>query len=193
MCALVSKNKDSLIISSGLRNYIFSAIILALIAVITALVFVFRDQIAQFAVIGYPALFIVCFVLNCGVFGLSPSGLVAVEMSFIFDPAQTAIIAGLGAGFGESTSFYAGMKTDAFVKPKYLVRFKDFGQIKTGIIAFAASLVSGNLSDALGLACGRLRKCFAGFMIGAIGAKILKMLALVIAAHMTSSYFGILG
>ena len=167
------------------RKRLISGIVtLAIIVAITLVVFLYRDDIAQYAAFGYPSIFIVCFLLNCGVFGLSPSGLVAVEMSFIYNPIFTAIIAGLGAGLGEVTSFYAGMQTDVFAEPKFLKRFSNYGQIKTGILTFIASFVSGNLSDAVGIA---------GYLIGASAAKVLKMLLLVIAAHTTSEYFGFLG
>lgn len=183
--------KDAFGASDDQRGYLSSAVALFVVAAITVVVLLFRNNIAQFADLGYPAIFLVCLLLNCGVFGLSPSGVVAVEMSFVFDPAFTAIIAGLGAGLGEATSFYAGVQTDAFVKPKYLNRFEGFGEIKIGTISFIASFLSGNLSDAVGVACGRLRKCFAGYLVGSTGAKVAKMLLLVAMAHAASGYFGL--
>lgn len=178
---------------SSTWSYIGSISALTIVVVVSVVVFLFRGEIARFAAVGYPAVFLACLLLNCGVFGLSPSGLVAVEMSFVFNPLLTAIISGLGAGLGEATSFYVGAKTDTFIRPRYLNKFKDFGQVRTGAVVFVASLISGNLSDAIGIACGRLRRCFTGFMVGAVGAKVLKMLALVAGAHATSSYFGLLG
>lgn len=189
--SFIEQEEDSLKAAGSRKGYLGSFVALLVVVAITVIVFLFRDDIAQFSGLGYPAIFLVCLLLNCGVFGLSPSGLIAVEMSFVFDPVLTAIVAGLGAGLGEATSFYAGMQTDTFVKSKYLNRFDDFSEIKTGVIAFVTSFISGNLSDAVGIACGRLRKCFVGYLVGATGAKVAKMLLLVAAAHATSGYFGL--
>ncbi len=185
------QEKGSLETSNGRTSHLRSFAALLVIAAITVIVFLLRDDIAQFACLGYPSIFMACLLLNCGVFGLSPSGLVAVVMSFVFNTSLTAVVAGLGAGLGETMSFFAGAQTDAFVKPKYLNRFESFGEIKTGIATFIASFLSGNLSDAVGVACGRLGKCFVGYLIGATGAKVAKMALLVATAHATSGYFGL--
>lgn len=170
-----------------------SALLLLAVAALTITVFFYRDEISQYASLGYPAIFLSCMVLNCGVFGLSPSGLVAVELSFAFDPLVTAILSGLGAGFGEVTSLFAGRQTDAFAEPRFLERFESWGGFKIGLVSYVASFLSGNLSDAAGVACGRLRKGYAGYMIGAIAAKVTKMIVLVYAAHATTGYFGLIG
>lgn len=67
---------------------IVSALLLIVVAALTLVVFFCRDEISQYASLGYPAIFLSCMALNCGVFGLSPSGLVAVELSYVFDPSQ---------------------------------------------------------------------------------------------------------
>ena len=168
-----------------------SVVLLAAIVLITVLVFIFRDRIAQFAALGYPAIFIACFVLNSGVFGLSPSGLVAVEMSYVFDPMIVPFVAGLGAGLGEATSYLAGCQSTAIADTRFLDRFAQWGNVRIGAVAFVASFASGNLSDAVGVACGRLRRGLAGYMIGATAAKIAKMYLLVFVATGALGAFGI--
>lgn len=172
---------------------IASALLLIVVAALTLVVFFCRDEISQYASLGYPAIFLSCMALNCGVFGLSPSGLVAVELSYVFDPLTTAVVSGLGAGLGEITSLFAGRQTDAFAEPKFLKRFESWGGVKIGLVSYGASFLSGNLSDAAGVACGRLRKGYPGFMIGAVAAKVTKMIILVYAAHATTGYFGLIG
>lgn len=165
-----------------------SALLLIAVAALTFVVFFCWDEISQYASLRYPAIFLSCMALNCGVFELSPSGLVAVELSYVFDPLTTAAVSGLGAGLGEITSLFAERQTDAFAEPKFLKRFESW-RVKNGLVSYGASFLSGNLSDAAGLACGRSRKGYPGFMIGAVEAKVTKMIILVYAAHATTGYF----
>lgn len=167
-----------------------SIVVLLLLCALSACVFLFRDRISQYAALGYPAIFLVCLVLNCGVFGLSPSGLVAVEMSYVYDPIIVPLVAGIGAGLGEAVSYFAGTKTTDLAQVKHADKFETWGNVRIGAVSFIASFISGNLSDAIGLTCGRLRKGFFGFITGATLAKIIKMYFLVFATEHLLDHFG---
>ena len=145
----------------------------------------FREELGALAFFGYPAMMLACFLMNCGVFGLSPSGLVAVELSFVYDPLATAVIAGIGAGVGEITSFLAGAATNEVASGKGRRLLENCGELKYVLIAFAASLVSGNLSDAVGIMAGWARRNPAFFLGAATSAKIVKFLVLIYFAHTT--------
>ena len=166
---------------------------LLLVALISVAVFVYRDVIAGYASLGYPAIFCVCALLNCGVFGLSPSGLVAVEMSYVYDPLSVALLAGLGAATGEVTSYLLGRESSSVVSSTLLKKASSWSRVKIGLIAFLASFASGNCSDAMGLVCGRIGKCFAAYMTGVSFAKVLKMFLLVFVVKEAIDAFGLLG
>jgi len=170
-----------------------NAFLLIAIAALTIAVLLWRDEIAQYASLGYPAIFVVCFLLNCGVFGLSPSGLVAIQMSYVYDPLIVPLVAGLGAGLGEITSYFAGTRTAEIVHPKLEDKFSKWGPVHIGAVSFVASFISGNVSDAIGLICGRLRKGFIAYMIGATLAKIAKMYLLVFVAKNAVELVGLTG
>lgn len=164
-------------------TWVGSAVAVCLVAAVTVIVLVFRDEIAGYAAFGYPALFAICALLNCGVFGLSPSGLVAVEMSFVFDPVAAAVVAGCGAGFGELVSYFAGKASDGLVPSRRLQRLENLPAAGAFAISFAGSFVSGNASDAIGVCCGRAGRHLLPYFAGALMAKVCKMLLLVMAAH----------
>ena len=168
----------------GHRPVLLGIATLVLMVAASVLVFVYRDEIARFASLGYVATAVACFVLNCGVFGLSPSGAVAVQMSLVLDPVFVSLAAGLGAGLGEVTSYWAG-KATRIVRPdmRWLARLEGCGGLGVFACAFAGSFISGNASDAIGLVCGRLGKAPLAFMTGAVLAKIAKMLLLVFLAN----------
>lgn len=158
-----------------------------LVAVVTVAVLAFRDEIAAYATLGYPAIFVICAVLNCGVFGLSPSGLVAVEMSFVFDPVAVALVAGCGAGIGELVSYFVGRESTGLVPSRHLARLEKLPAFGAFAVSFVGSFVSGNASDAIGVCCGRARRHLAPYFAGALAAKVCKMLLLVMVAHGAAS------
>lgn len=157
--------------------------ILASLALLTVGAVFFREELGALAFLGYPAMMLACFLMNCGVFGLSPSGLVAVELSFVYDPLVTAVLAGIGAGVGEITSYLAGAASNEVVSGKGKRLLGNCGEFKYAVIAFAASLVSGNLSDAVGIMAGRVRRNPAIFLGAAAAAKVVKFLTLIYLAH----------
>lgn len=164
------------------KRVVRSIILLILIALVTVVAFVFREPISHFSVLGYPAIFVACFMLNSGVFGLSPSGLVALEASYVFDPAIVPLVAGLGAGLGEATSYLAGLQSAELADTRFLNRFAQWGNTRIAVVAFVASFISGNLSDGVGVACGRLKRGLGGYMVGATMAKVAKMYLIVFVA-----------
>lgn len=143
----------------------------------------FREELGALAFFGYPAMMLACFLMNCGVFGLSPSGLIAVELSFVYDPLATAVLAGIGAGVGEITSYLAGSVSNEVVSGEGKRLLGNCGKFKYAAIAFAASLISGNLSDAVGIMAGRARRSPKIFLGAATAAKVVKFLALIYLAH----------
>ena len=167
--------------------------VLLAIAALTVAVFVWREQLSEFAMIGYPAVFVACFLLNSGVFGISPSGVVAVEASFLFDPFVTAVVAGLGAGAGEITSYFAGRTSCELLDTTKIDAILDKPPVIVAIVSFVASFISGNLSDALGVVVGRNGKALVPYMIGATLAKVAKMVILVALAHYGTELLASLG
>ncbi|WP_143412167.1 VTT domain-containing protein [Arabiibacter massiliensis] len=165
------------------KRRLAGAVSLAAIAALSVLMFVYRDAIASYANAGYVAVGLVCFALNAGVFGLSPSGIVAVQASFLFDPLLTALAAGLGAGLGEVISYFAGRSSAKVVDVKHADFLRSLSPARLALVSFAASFLSGNLSDGVGVVCGRMGKPLAFYLAGAVSAKIAKMVVLVFGAR----------
>ena len=161
--------------------------LMSCLALLTIVTICFRDELSNLAFLGYPAIVLACFLMNCGVFGLSPSGLVAVELSFVYNPLVTAMLAGIGAGAGEITSYLAGAASNEIASNTDKRLLGHCGNLKYSVIIFVASLISGNLSDAVGIMAGRADRNPALFLGAATSAKVLKFLILIYLAHTTSA------
>lgn len=185
--------RESVRLSSCAKRRLVGVVSLAAIAILSVFMFVYRDVIASYATAGYVAVGLVCFALNAGVFGLSPSGLVAVQASFLFDPFPTALVAGLGAGMGEGISYLAGRSSVKVVGVKHTDFLRTLSPSRLVLVSFAASFLSGNLSDGVGVACGRMGKPLAFYLVGAVSAKIVKMIALVYGVRYLGGSFAGLG
>lgn len=156
-----------------------SALVLAGMIVLTIGVLVFREALSRYSLLGYPTLFIACFLMNVGVFGISPSGLVAVEASFIYDPLAVAVLAGVGSGLGEIGSYVTGRAGKAIAPPSIARRIEPLYGLPVFLCAFVTSFISGNFSDAYGLMIGARGNSLASFITGVTLAKVMKMILLV--------------
>lgn len=164
-------------------------IIVAGMLALTIGVMVFRETLSRYSLVGYPALFVACFLLNSGVFGISPSGLVAIEASFLYDPLAVAAVAGVGAGLGEIGSYVTGYAGEEIVPMDISKKLEPLTRLPVFPCSFVTSFISGNLSDAYGLLVGARGGSVLPFISGVTLAKVIKMFLLVAAAHSGQAAF----
>ncbi len=88
---------------------------LALIAVIaiSLLVFSIRERATQFAVFGYPGVFLIALLANATVFLPAPGIAVVFTLAGVFNPIIVALAAGSGGTLGELTGYLAGYSGSA--------------------------------------------------------------------------------
>lgn len=89
---------------------------LLLVIAITIFVFLIRDKAKDFAVYGYPGIFIIAFLTNATVLLPAPGIAVVFAMGAVFNPIAVAIVAGMGGALGELSGYLAGFSGQAVVE-----------------------------------------------------------------------------
>ena len=92
--------------------------ILALVAVIVISIFVYsiRDRAEEFAVYGYPGIFIIAFLANATVLLPAPGIAVVFAMGAVFNPLLVGLVAGMGGALGEISGYLAGFSGQAAIE-----------------------------------------------------------------------------
>jgi uncharacterized membrane protein YdjX (TVP38/TMEM64 family) len=92
--------------------------ILAIAAVIAITVYIFsiRDHVKDYAVYGYPGIFLIALMANATVFLPAPGVAVVFAMGSIFNPFGVALAAGTGGALGEISGYLAGFSGQAVVE-----------------------------------------------------------------------------
>jgi membrane protein DedA with SNARE-associated domain len=92
--------------------------IIALLVVIgiTAFIYTIREHFDQFAVYGYPGIFLVMLLANATVIIPAPGVAVVFAMGSIFNPFLVALAAGTGGAIGELSGYLAGFSGQALVE-----------------------------------------------------------------------------
>ena len=90
------------------RLAILRLLALLVVAGVTVVVFIFRDQVQHLARYGYLGIFLITMIANATVFIPVPGVMVVFAMGAIFNPFLTAVAAGLGGATGELSGYLLG-------------------------------------------------------------------------------------
>mgnify|MGYP005865717405 CR=1 FL=1 len=125
---------------------------------ITLIAFLTRDWIRQFAVYGYPGVFLVSLLGNATVFIPAPSYAIVFAVGGTLNPLLTGIVAGLGAALGELTGYLAGTSGRAVVTSREAYeRFEPLMR-RYGVFAIAVlAAIPNPFFDVAGILSGMLR------------------------------------
>ncbi len=152
--------------------------ILALLAVIaiTVLVYDIRDRIRDFAVYGYPGIFMVALLANATVFVPAPGVAVVFAMGSIFHPLAVGLAAGTGGALGELSGFLAGFSGQAVIEKAHIYERIHPWVSKYGgwaILVFAA--IPNPFFDIAGIAAGVTKMSLWRFLLFCWIGQIIKM------------------
>ena len=131
--------------------------ILALLSVIAITVFIYsiRDQVEQFAVYGYPGIFLVALMANATVFLPAPGVAFVFAMGTIFHPLGVALFAGAGGALGELSGYLAGFSGQAIVEHTNIYeRINPWVQKFGGWAILLLSAIPNPFFDIAGIAAG---------------------------------------
>lgn len=153
--------------------------ILALIAVIAITVFVFsiRDKADEFAVYGYPGIFLIALITNATVLLPAPGIAVVFAMGAVFHPLGVAFAAGLGGAIGELSGYLAGFSGQAVIERVTLYEKMEKWMNKNGpLTIIILAFLPNPFFDIAGIAAGALKMPIARFFLWCWIGVTLKMI-----------------
>lgn len=158
------------------KHWLTIARVLALVVVIGISVFVYsiRDQVEEFAIYGYPGIFVISFLANATVLLPAPGIAVVFAMGAIFNPILVGIAAGAGGALGELSGYLAGFSGQAVIErtdiyERMVLWMKRNGNLTVLLLA----ALPNPFFDLTGIAAGALKMpiprflfwCFIGITI----------------------------
>lgn len=160
------------------KHWLTAARILAFLAVVGISLFVFsiRDRAEEFAVYGYPGIFIIAFLANATVLLPAPGIAVVFAMGAIFNPWSVGLVAGAGGALGELSGYLAGFSGQAVIEradiyERLVVWMERNGNLT---ILFLAALPNP-FFDLTGIAAGALKMPVARFLFWCFIGVTIKM------------------
>jgi membrane protein YqaA with SNARE-associated domain len=162
---------------------------LAAVIGVSALIFVFRDQVKGLTALGYPGIFLIAMLSNATVLFPAPGVAVVFAMGGIFHPLGVALAAGTGGAVGELSGYIAGWSGQAVVErtdtyeriAPYIKKYGPFG------IAILAA-IPNPFFDLAGVAAGALKMPFWPFFFAVWAGQIVKMLLFAYAGSLSLNW-----
>jgi membrane protein YqaA with SNARE-associated domain len=151
------------------------ALSLFLAVAITAVIIIFRRQLAAFSTYGYLGIFVVTLVGNATIL-LPVPGLVAVFAGgTAFNPLTVGLVAGVAQSLGEITGYLAGYGGQAVIENRrWYERFSHWMEKHGFLTVLVLALIPNPLFDVAGIAAGALRMPLWQFLLACLIGKTIK-------------------
>lgn len=170
------------------RTTVLRILALALVIALSVFIYSIRDQAEQFAIYGYPGIFLLAFLAYATVLLPAPGAAVIFTMGAIFNPLLVGLAAGAGAALGEVSGYLVGYSSQGVVERaafyQYVTRW--MGQ-NGGLTILVLSALPNPAFDLAGLAAGALKMPVRKFLLWCWIGETIKMLIFAYAGE------GILG
>ncbi len=160
--------------------------VLALFAVIAITVFVFsiRSRVEQFAVLGYPGIFLIALLANATVLLPAPGVAVIYAMGAIFNPLGVALAAGTGGALGELSGYLAGFSGQAMIERMDVYnRIQPWVKRYGGWAILVLSAIPNPFFDVAGIAAGIAKMPLRTFLLFTWIGQLIKMTMFALAGH----------
>lgn len=143
-----------------LKSRVIPILSLALVALVSVGIVLYRNIIASMGIYGYPSIFLLSMIWNSTVLVPIPSFPMYFFLGAIFNPVIVAIVGAAGAAVGEMTSYLVGYSGQEILQPqkrKIYIRVENWIK-KWGFMAiFAFNFVPVFPFDLFGIAAGVMR------------------------------------
>ena len=152
--------------------------ILAIVAVIGITIYIYsiRDHVQEFAVYGYPGIFLIALMANATVFLPAPGVAVVFAMGSIFNPLGVALAAGTGGAIGELTGYLAGFSGQAVVdRPDIFNKINPWIEKYGGWTILVLSAIPNPFFDIAGIAAGLAKMPIWKFLLFCWIGQLIKM------------------
>ena len=168
--------------------------ILALVVVIGISVFVYsiRDQASEFAIYGYPGIFVIAFLSNATVLLPAPGIAVVFAMGGVFNPIAVGLAAGAGGSLGELSGYLAGFSGQAVIEQVDIYERLVMWMTRNGNITILLLAALPNpFFDLTGIAAGALKMPILRFLFWCwIGVTIKMTIFAILGSAALGSLFG---
>jgi uncharacterized membrane protein YdjX (TVP38/TMEM64 family) len=151
-------------------------IIALLLAIgISAIVLVFREDLARLAAYGYPGIFVVTLLSSATVVMPVPGLALVFAAGASFNPLLVGLVAGIGAGLGEITGYLVGYSGRGTVENR-----ESYGRIRRWMerygawVVFAMATIPNPVFDIAGITAGVMRIPVGLFLLAACAGNVLK-------------------
>ena len=152
--------------------------ILAVLVVVGITVYIYsiRDRVEEYAVYGYPGIFMIALLTNATVLLPAPGVAVVYAMGGILNPLGVAIAAGIGGALGELSGYLAGFSGQAIVERADLFeRVQPWVQQYGPWAIFVLAAIPNPLFDTAGIAAGMLKMPIRYFLLACLAGQLIKM------------------
>lgn len=171
--------KRSLVSSFKVSNLvlnIFRILSVVFVIAITVYIYTIRDHIKEFAVYGYPGIFIIALLANATVLIPAPGIAVVFAMGSIFNPLGVALSAGTGGTLGELTGYLTGFGGQAVVERTDIYnRIHPWVERYGGWAIFLFAAIPNPFFDLAGIAAGVSKMRLWRFLLFCWLGQIIKM------------------
>jgi membrane protein DedA with SNARE-associated domain len=166
--------------------------LLALLIVIGISVFIFsiRDRAAEWAVFGYPGIFVVSFLAYATVLLPAPGVAFVYGMGAVLNPLFVGLAAGAGGALGEISGYLAGFSGQAVVERRELYERLAKWMKKNGpLTVLFLSAIPNPFFDLAGIAAGMLKMPLSKFLFWVWIGVTIKMLIFSYAGFYSIEWF----
>ena len=148
----------------------------ALAVAFTVPYFIFREQLQQYALLGYLGLFLSCLMANASVFMPASSTAFVMAASLTLNPWLCILVGGLGTALGEQVSYICGLVGSKSLDENApgVQRVRNWLSRRAFLTVFLFAFVPLPLFDVVGVAAGATRLTWWKFAIAAVLGKVLK-------------------
>ncbi len=149
---------------------------------ITVAIILLRDQLGNFAVYGYPGIFLVNLIGNATLILPAPAYAAVFAVGSVMNPVLVGIVGGMGAALGEMTGYLAGVGGRPVVENRMLYDRLERWMHKRGmmVVIFLLALVPNPIFDVGGLVAGALRMPVFRFLLACWAGKTVRLIAIAL-------------
>ncbi|MGC1376118.1 MAG: VTT domain-containing protein [Anaerolineales bacterium] len=182
--------KERLTLSKEAANNLLRIAGLVLAVGLSVLLYAFRDQAVQLALLGYPGIFLVSMFSSATIAVPMPGLAVVFAMGSVFNPFAIALVAGTGAAIGEMTGYIAGVSGQLFIKQtdtyeRVAPHIKRFGP---GAM-FVLAVIPNPFFDFAAMAAGALKMSAWRFFLAEWAGQIIKAFVFAYAGSISLGWF----
>jgi len=157
---------------------------------ITVVIYLNRGTFEEYAVYGYPGVFLISLLGNATLILPAPSFLIVFALAGTLNALWLGLAAGFGAALGEMTGYLAGFGGRGVVEDKALYRRLEMLMRKWGAwVIFILALVPNPVFDVGGIMAGILKIPWWKFLGAAVAGKSIRFILFALFSEFFTALF----